>query len=106
MKTIVGSSVILLGVPLMTVLAINYYHAVTATASAPCIANLRQMQGAKDQWVTENHKTKDDIPSDADLFGPDLYVRTKPRCPEGGVYSLGRVGEGPTCSLGTRNHRL
>jgi len=39
-----------------------------------------------------------EIPRDADLFGPQAYIRAKPQCPEGGEYTIGKVGEHPRCS--------
>jgi len=39
------------------------------------------------------------VPTDADLFGPDKYIETKPSCPAGGTYTLGSVREKPTCSI-------
>jgi len=62
-----------------------------------CVNSLRQLDGAKQQWVLENHKTTNDVPAWQDLLP---YLRQKPVCPEGGTYILGRVGELPRCSHG------
>lgn len=80
----------------------NIIHPRTHRAAAPCINNLRQLDGAKQQWQLEYRKTTNDIPTLDDL---KPYVRLDangeiPRCPEGGTYILGRVGEDPRCSLG------
>src|SRR5882762_9856530 len=56
--------VVILALPLITVVGINFYHARSAKAFAPCIANLMQIEGGKETWATENHKTKEDIPFD------------------------------------------
>jgi hypothetical protein len=64
-----------------------------------CIAKLRNIDGAKATWALENKKTDADIPTDADLFGPTAYMRQKPQCPQGGVYTIARVGDRPTCSV-------
>jgi len=64
-----------------------------------CIANLKQIEGAKDTWMLEHEKTTNDIPTDSDLFGTNLYVKTKPQCGLGGVYTLGPAGERPKCSI-------
>ena len=71
-----------------------------------CTQNLKVIQGAKETWARESHRTDRDIPLDADLFGPGKYLREKPKCPEGGVYRLGPVAENPTCSLGGALHSL
>jgi hypothetical protein len=57
------------------------------------------MDGAKATWALEKRKVDGDMPTDADLFGATKYVREKPVCPKGGVYSLNRVGTKPTCSV-------
>jgi len=91
---------------LVAVVGINLYRARSAKAYRPCIANLRQIDGIKHTWATELQKSPGDTPSDGDLFGPGRYQLSKPRCPANGVYTLGRVGEEPTCSIGGRDHRL
>ena len=69
-----------------------------------CISNLKMMEGAKAVWALENHKTTNAVPTDADLFGPALYIREKPLCPGDGIYTLGAVSERPRCSI--RGHTL
>ena len=69
-----------------------------------CIANLKMMEGAKETWALEFQKAGTDTPIEADLFGPDTYIREKPTCPQSGVYRLGAVNEKPTCSLGGEGH--
>jgi hypothetical protein len=64
-----------------------------------CVPNLRTIQQAKQSWALEHHKTKNDVPTDADLFGPQKYVSAKPVCPAGGSYTLGAVGEPARCSV-------
>jgi hypothetical protein len=73
------------------------HHDVAAYES--CIAKLHTIEGAKATWALENKKTDADIPADADLFGPAAYIRQKPQCPQGGVYTIGRVGDRPRCSI-------
>ena len=64
-----------------------------------CIANMRQIEGAQITWAIENPGRTNEIPSDADLFGPQAYIRVKPQCPESGRYILGNTGEHPHCSV-------
>jgi hypothetical protein len=75
---------------------------------AACINNLRQIDGAKQQWALENNKTSNDVPTMDDLRiymgrGPQGVI---PRCPGGGTYLLGRVGEDPRCSIGGPSHTM
>jgi hypothetical protein len=64
-----------------------------------CRNTLRTIDGAKQTWSLENRKSPADVPSDDDLFGVMLYVRTKPVCPAGGKYSLNAVNQKPACSF-------
>src|SRR5215471_9956351 len=63
-----------------------------------CINNLRQLDGAKQQWAIEAGKTADSIPTPQDVlrFLPNNQA---PVCPSGGVYTLNAVGQKPTCSV-------
>ncbi len=85
-------------------------------SSAPCINRLRLIEGAKEEWAIEQGKTTNDTPTWPDLF-PYIYLPSftnnwftngVPVCPEGGTYTLGRVGVQPICSLGDKepNHKL
>ena len=61
-----------------------------------CFNMLRQIDGAKQQWAAENHKTTNDLPTWADLAP---YSRRNLHCPQGGTYTLGRAGALDTCSI-------
>ena len=73
---------------------------------ATCINNLKMIAAAKSDWAAAHSAQPDDVPSEQNLFGPDLKLKTKPVCPSGGTYSLGGFGEKPTCSWEVRWHKL
>lgn len=60
-----------------------------------CINNLRQLDGAKQQWVLENRRSKGDVVTWEDITP---YLKNPLVCSRGGTYILGRVGELPRCS--------
>lgn len=62
-----------------------------------CIANLHQLDAAKQQWALEKTKSDADVPVLQDLL-PYLKDGAFPICPEGGIYSINAVGELPGCS--------
>src|SRR5215469_15263460 len=69
-----------------------------------CVANLRQLEGAKEQWALEFHKSTNDIVTVTDLrpyysVSGTTNHRAMLTCPQGGTYTLGRVGELPSCSI-------
>jgi hypothetical protein len=67
-----------------------------------CVTNLRQIEYAKQQWALDYHKTTNDVASMQDLLP---YLKGPIKCPDGGTYVAGRVGESPMCSKGGR-HKL
>ena len=63
-----------------------------------CVNNLRQLDGAQQQRALENHKASTDVAT-WDNIRP--YLKEIPKCSDGGTYSLGRVIDPPTCSIGS-----
>ena len=68
-----------------------------------CINNLRQIDAAKAQWALEKSKTNGAAVTAADIT-PYLVGKRMPVCPGGGRYTIGKVGDKPTCS--TSGHAL
>ena len=65
-----------------------------------CIENLRQIDGAKEQFAMENKLDQGDSVTSTDII-PWLKDGKFPSCPGGGSYTLGDVGTPVTCSVGT-----
>lgn len=63
-----------------------------------CIANLRLIYAAKQAWALEKNKTDADVPTEQDLL-PYVKGGVFPVCPAGGIYTIGAVGQLPTCSV-------
>jgi hypothetical protein len=83
----------------------NFNHDGHNSPTLRCINNLRQIDGAINEWAMENGKTNGVIVTGNDIkpylkLGPDGQL---PKCPMGGKYVLGKIGVYPhvTCSLGT-----
>jgi len=74
----------------------NFVKARATSQENACINNLRQIDGAKNEWALENNKKATDVPTKADLLP---YLRSWPVCPQGGTYTIGAVGDKPTCSI-------
>ena len=105
--TLVEIMIVVAIIGLLAAIAIpNFVKARTASQKNACIANLKQIQGAKATWALENKKVDADVPGDADLFGNTQYIRTKPACPGGGAYTLNNVATDPACSLAAAFHVL
>jgi hypothetical protein len=80
-----------------------------------CINNLRRIDAAKNEWALIHNAKTNDLVTPADIkpyleqdLGPDgkpyLSVESNgnlPRCPSGGIYTIGKISELPACSVGT-----
>jgi hypothetical protein len=66
-----------------------------------CAVNLGHIYAAKNKWAEEHGAGTNDAPTADDL---DPYFRGgMPRCPLGGTYTIGMVGEQPQCSIAAHN---
>jgi len=99
------AAVLVLAVPVIGLLAAiaipNFVKARTTAQQKACITNLKQIEGAVQQWALENRKPTSDTYS---LSDPALLAFLKgsvlPACPAGGVYSAAPwVGDSPRCSI-------
>lgn len=102
---LVIGGLLVIGVPVVGLLAAiaipNFVQARTTAQKHACIANLKQIDGAAQQWALENRKTASDTYS---LTDPALLMYLKgsvlPTCPAGGTYSAGpQIAEVPRCSI-------
>src|SRR4051794_36582944 len=69
---------------------------------AGCIARLKMIEGSKNMWMLDHHKTTKDLVTWDDIR-PYLSPEGKaiPICPRGGTYTLGRLrefAEGPAAA--------
>jgi prepilin-type N-terminal cleavage/methylation domain-containing protein len=105
--TLVEIMIVVAIIGLLAAIAIpNFVKARVLSQKNACIANLKQVDGAKATWALEQKKSSADTVGDTDLFGATLYIRTKPECPGGGTYDLLTVAEKVTCTLTTSGHSL
>lgn len=71
-----------------------------ASQRSTCIANLKQIQDAKDTWCIENRQARQ-------IDGTDVltrYMVHPPHCPAGGTYAVNGFGANPSCSLNVEPH--
>ena len=98
--TLVEIMIVVAIIGLLAAIAIpNFVKARTASQKSACIANLKQIDGAKATWALENKKTTADLPTTGDLYGTTKYIRDEPSCPGGGVYVINTVDLKPTCNI-------
>ena len=96
--------IVLIGLFAWAIVIPNLKPARTGSHNA-CINNLRQIDAAKNEWALENKKTNGVVCTASDIT-PYIKLDAKgnlPKCPQGGIYTIGKIGEPPTCSLGKTN---
>ncbi|MFT5494234.1 MAG: prepilin-type N-terminal cleavage/methylation domain-containing protein [Limisphaerales bacterium] len=77
----------------------NLFRSRATAQQKTCVANLMQINGAKQRWAIDENKKGTDTPGRTDLVGADLYLKEFPICPSGGIYVINSVEVDPTCSL-------
>jgi prepilin-type N-terminal cleavage/methylation domain-containing protein len=104
--TLVEIMIVVAIIGLLAAIAIpNFVRARTTAQKNSCVANLRQIDGAKQQWALENKKASTDTPADSDVTG-FLKGGNMPACPAGGSYTVNAVSADPTCSKSADGHTL
>ncbi len=103
--TLVEIMIVVAIIGLLAAIAIPNFSKARSTAQKnACIVNLRQIDGAKQMWATENRKTDTDVPTEADI-APYLKGNQMPTCPgTGAKYNIRAISESPTCD--TPGHTL
>jgi prepilin-type N-terminal cleavage/methylation domain-containing protein len=100
--TLVEIMIVVAIIGLLAAIAIpNFVRARATSQKNACINNLRQIDGAKQQWALENHQVSTAAPGQASLQ-PYLGRGTAgswPQCPASGSYAIGQVSVPPTCTV-------
>jgi prepilin-type N-terminal cleavage/methylation domain-containing protein len=100
--TLVEIMIVVAIIGLLAAIAIpNFVKARTTAQKNSCINNLRQIDGAKEQWALEARLAEGTAAVDADI---NEYMKGgEPDCPSSpaavGDYTYGAVGTDPSCDI-------
>ena len=105
--TLVEIMIVVAIIGLLAAIAIpNFIKARATSQQNACINNLRQIDGAINEWALETGQSNGG--SVGGIATVSAYIKLNsnssiPTCPAGGSYSVGSVGDIPqvTCSLST-----
>lgn len=105
--TLVEIMIVVTIIGLLVAIAVpNFLQARETSRSRACIANLREIDTAKQQYMLDKNSNTfaSAMSSDPALGGlVGSYVRSLPKCPIGGTYTTGDAESDPVCSLATSN---
>ncbi|HSY19083.1 MAG TPA: hypothetical protein VK815_12140 [Candidatus Acidoferrales bacterium] len=102
-----GIEWIIIGLVLVVLAAIalpNFIRSRATCCANPCINTLRQIDAAANQFALEKSKTTGEAIHYPNDLTPYIKLNSAgkiPPCPNGGIYHISKVGEKPTCSLGS-----
>lgn len=100
--TLVEIMIVVLIIGILLAIAVpNFVKAREVSRAKSCVANLRSITYAKEQWAVEQKKATTDTPADTDLYGTNNYLHNTPTCPSGGTYAINDLASWPSCSVGT-----
>ena len=109
--TLVEIMIVVAIIGLLAAIAIpNFVRARTTSQKNACINNLRQVDGAKQQWALETKQGTNATPAITDI---SVYLRNSVTCPAGGngitmgnSYTIGDVSTKPICKILAATHLL
>jgi len=91
--------VLIIGI-LMAIAVPNFIRARESSRRSSCIANLKQIDSAKEQWAMDNKAESGATVDMSQLVDPNGYIKgSGPTCPGGGTYTVNVIGTSPACSL-------
>lgn len=105
--TLVEIMIVVAIIGLLAAIAIpSFINARNTSRKNACINNLRQIDGAKEQYALENNLSAGGtVASVATLVGTDKWIKATPVCKAGGTYTPNGISTDPTCSY-ANGHNL
>ncbi len=99
--TLVEIMIVVLIIGILLAIAVpNFVRARDTSRTNSCVANLKAVDAAKEQWAMDNKKSTGDAVTMADIAASGQYLKSTPTCPSGGTYTVANVGTNPSCSTG------
>lgn len=85
---------------LVSLAAPNFVRARETARAKSCAQNLRVIEVAKDQYMMDYNLPRTVTIDEANVIGPNSYIKEYPQCPSNGTYTIGRGDEEATCNFG------
>ena len=110
--TLVEIMIVVLIIGILLAIAVpNFVRARESSRGKACIANLKEIDAAKEQYAMDNKLNTGStaVASDpltltgSSLVGSTNYIKNAVVCPSNGTYTPGNIGTNPTCSIGVNS---
>ena len=101
--TLIEIMIVVLIIGILLAIAVpNFVKARETSRAKACMANLKQIDSAKEQWAMDTKAAEGGTgPAMDAIAGAGLYIKAVPECPSTDVpYTIGLIGDPPTCSIG------
>ena len=96
--TLVEIMIVVAIIGLLAAVAIpNFMRARERAQTNACIANLKQVDGAKTLWALDTGASTGATVVMTDIV--TAYIKATPSCPAGGTYTIGTIGTEPVCTV-------
>lgn len=98
--TLIEIMIVVLIIGILLAIAVpNFIQARDSSRTKSCIANLKQIDAAKQQYAMDNKLAGTASVTSSNLLGTYIKGSTMPACPAGGTYTIGTVDTDPTCTV-------
>ena len=100
--TLIEIMIVVLIIGILLAIAVpNFVRSREASRAKACVANLKQIDSAKEQWAMDNRISSGAAaPTLATLVGSAGYIKSMPTCASSGTYTVDLIGTPPSCSVG------
>ena len=100
--TLIEIMIVVLIIGILLAIAVpNFVRAREASRAKACVANLKQIDSAKEQWAMDTRASSGAAgPALSTLVGASGYIKSDPTCPSSGSYTVNNIGTNPVCSVG------
>jgi prepilin-type N-terminal cleavage/methylation domain-containing protein len=101
--TLIEIMIVVLIIGILLAIAVpNFVKARESSRTKACVANLKQIQSAKEQWAMDQRQPGTASPGAGDLFGAGNYIpgpAAGPVCPANNTaYTINTVDANPACT--------
>ena len=96
--TLVEIMIVVLIIAIITAISVpQFVNDRTLSQASTCMANLKQIETAKETWALQTSQPVTATPLQTDLV--PAFMKSFPSCPSSGTYTIGTLSVRPTCTI-------